>query len=665
MGTGSGLGTTRSTDTERDPAQRDTAPPVGVGTLQLQALFAHGRPDVHVVAQLFQKYPMEQGDMAAWLHGTAGNSYVQSVFDAIGSNTVHAWSPPVRLDPNAPPPPPKSNVPLAKGEDLDARAKKTLAQDLLKATSDTGENARKALEVLLEIDDSRRGKIIDELDDVAFANLIERVPDADRERFTQLLATTRPERKLQLWAEAHKSHAENDIARYKGDAGKDAPLYPHQHRNGKVTWKPKEKEKEQIESTYTDAQKINRKKHERREAAVASTKKEVDSEVKDLLARNQAGKLTMADVDELSERKELEYQIELENNISLEAHGTQWTTSELESLRMTLARLPQVRNPDAIASIDRQQVGSTAGVGAITAAGREITLYDKGALEWPGFRHGGDKREMVSDEFKQKYGDKIGTQEFVITHEVGHDVANQDPKAFEAMTKASGWKKVKVDDLRKDGVSEDDIKTLDARRANPNEGGGVDISGKLNTYAPISGGDEYWALPKTGAPQAGEAAPGVDGDSWLYARVNPDEQFAEIYAKAVHVPEKLHGDLIERPAEAAREAESKVAVLQSQIADLQNNPTAQGKQAKLQVLQQRLADAKTTAQQKETAKAQRAEEFRIMREDVFHTDKAVVLARERLKAKKVSADKLKVFEERVAVASTPEQVAFLEAEAMK
>jgi hypothetical protein len=54
-----------------------------------------------------------------------------------------------------------------------------------------------------------------------------------------------------------------------------------------------------------------------------------------------------------------------------------------------------------------------------------------------------------------------------------------------------------------------------------------------------------------------------------------------------------------------------------------------------------------------------------MREDVFHTDKAVVLARERLKAKKVSVSKLETFEERAAVASTPEQIAFLEAEAIK
>jgi Na+-translocating ferredoxin:NAD+ oxidoreductase RnfC subunit len=54
-----------------------------------------------------------------------------------------------------------------------------------------------------------------------------------------------------------------------------------------------------------------------------------------------------------------------------------------------------------------------------------------------------------------------------------------------------------------------------------------------------------------------------------------------------------------------------------------------------------------------------------MREDVFHTDKAVAIALERLKAKKASKAKLETFEQRAAVASTPEQIAYVENEAMK
>lgn len=70
---------------------------------------------------------------------------------------------------------------------------------------------------------------------------------------------------------------------------------------------------------------------------------------------------------------------------------------------------------------------------------------------------------VARKEFKQKYGDTISSQEFVVAHEVGHDVAHQETKAFEAMTKATGWKKVKVDELRKDHVSEHDIERLDNR----------------------------------------------------------------------------------------------------------------------------------------------------------------------------------------------------------
>jgi hypothetical protein len=678
MGSGPRPETAHTSDVDRDaPRDLAVAPAAGTGILRLQALFARGLPDVQLVAQLLQAHPSEHGPMAAWLHATAGNSYVQSVFGAIGPSPGSAWSPPIRLDPNAPPPPPKSTDPLSNGEDLDARAKKSLAEDLLKAKTDTGENAKKAVEILIEIDPQHRGKMIDELSDKSFENLLDRVPESDRERFAQLLdGTKRADRKLLLWGESHKARAENDIARHKGDAGRDAPLHKSVDEDtGEVVWDTDEEEKEEIEATYTRAQTINRKRHERRVAAVETTKSEVDVEVKRLMAKAKKGELTIADVDGMRDRKDLEYQIELENNISLTAHGAQlnndpavWSKPELETLRMTLARLPQVRNPDAFERMDRQpwQHDPFDGIGGQTSGGSEIDIYNQGTITEKGFRHGGDKREMVSDDFKHKYGDTIGSQEIVVTHEVGHDVAHQDKAAFEAMTKAAGWKKVKVDDLRADGVTDDDIAKLDARRSNPNANGGADIGGTSNTYAPISNSTDYWALPRTAVPSQAEAAPGSKGDdSWLYARVNPDEHFAEVYAKAVHVPEKLHDELVDRPTTAARDAEHKVKDTQQEIDDLNANPKAQGKDAKLAVLNKRLAALKQDATSKQTAKAQRAEEFRIMREGVFHTDKAVAIALERLKARKTSKAKLEIFEQRAAVASTPEQIAYLESEAMK
>jgi len=378
----------------------------------------------------------------------------------------------------------------------------------------------------------------------------------------------------------------------------------------------------------------------------------------------------------MRDRKDLEYQIELENNISLTADAVPrdtgeavvWSKPELDAVRLTLARLPQVRDPDAFETLNRSKPGANwmDGKGGETVAGDHINIFDWGVITGPGFRHGGDEREMVSDEFKKEHGDKIGTEEFVLTHEVGHDVAPRNSKAFAAFTKAAGWQRVKVESLRTDGVSDTDIAKLEAQRADPNASGGSGIGGTTNSYSPIAGSDEFWAAPKTGIPTASESAPGQKGeDTWQYARVNPEEHFAEVYAKAVHVPEKLHDELVDRPTTAARQARERVAVLQKEIDDLQANPSAQGAQAKLARMTKRMTALKEEATSKETAQKLRGEEFRIMREDIFHTDTAVTIALERLKTKRVSATKLQVFEQRAGLASTPEQIAYLESEAMK
>ena len=133
----------------------------------------------------------------------------------------------------------------------------------------------------------------------------------------------------------------------------------------------------------------------------------------------------------------------------------------------------------------------------------------------------------------------------------------------------------------------------------------------------------------------------------------------------MHVPEKLHDELVDRPTTAAHEARKRADAMQQGIDDLKANPNAAGAQDKLAKLNRRMTALKEEAAGKETAQKQRAEEFRIMRENVFHTDKAVTIALEQLKTKKVSAAKQRVFEERAAVASTPEQIAYLQSEAMK
>jgi hypothetical protein len=152
-------------------------------------------------------------------------------------------------------------------------------------------------------------------------------------------------------------------------------------------------------------------------------------------------------------------------------------------------------------------------------------------------------------------------------------------------------------------------------------------------------------------------------DSWEYTRVNSNEHFAEIYAKAVHLPVSLHDDLVVKPTAKAEETQREVERIQNQIDQLQANPTAP--KAMLVNLKKDLADAKHKAADAASAKQQRGDQFNVMRNDVFHTNEATALALERLKAKKVSAKKLKDFEDAAATMSTPEQIATLEKEALK
>src|SRR5262249_58846665 len=80
----------------------------------------------------------------------------------------------------------------------------------------------------------------------------------------------------------------------------------------------------------------------------------------------------------------------------------------------------------------------------------------------------------------------------------------------------------------------------------------VHKNGKIYMVDPYGNG--YLAVDETAIPELGESevgAAGTNADTWKYARSNYKDQFAEQYAKAVHVPEKLYKDLVESPAHAA------------------------------------------------------------------------------------------------------------------
>lgn len=647
----------------------------GLGVHSLQQVLAQGQPDVHEVARILSAHPHDHDEMLGLLHTTVGNGFVQSVMSVLargqGANPAAQTSLGFGGSLGGPRVP-TSRLPLTSEADLKARADRSTAEGLLKSKEfESGEQARQAMEILLEIPESHRGKAIDALDDKAFENLLERVPDDQRERFAKLVeASKKPERKLLLWAEAHKSRADNDLRNRKGDIGKDVPTTVQKDEDGELVNETDPVEREQIEESRTPGQRTNRKRHERRTEAVESTKEEVDIETKRLMAKAKHGKLTLADVDAMRGRKDLEYQIELENNLNLTADSKPyengdpvvWKESELELVRTTLARLPHVRDPDAFKQLHRMKSPHFMDGRGGELVGDRIEITDRGVQKDPGFRHGGDEREGVSDEFCREHGDKVNALEFLLTHEIGHDVGRAHPDAFNKFQKAAGWKRVKVDALREDNVSVEDLAYLEQYRDYPH-GMEKTVAGTTTTYSPIKGSDEFWASPKTAIPSARESAPGPVKeypDTWQYARVAPNEHFAEIYAKAVHVPETLYDELIVRPGTKAQEARAKVDDMQRKIDALQAAPNSA---ARLASMTKELEKLKASAMRAERAELQRGEEFRIMRSDVFGTDKAIAVAVERLKTKQVSAKVLGEFERRAARVSTPEQVAVLEREA--
>lgn len=147
--------------------------------------------------------------------------------------------------------------------------------------------------------------------------------------------------------------------------------------------------------------------------------------------------------------------------------------------------------------------------------------------------------------------------------------------------------------------------------------------------------------------------------------MNPDEHFAEVYAKAVHVPDKLYDELVVRPTEAATEARADYEKAKRLLDGAHRDKRSSHRDLELSNLKAIVGALESKMVRLAAARDQRAAEFGIMRNNVFGTDKAVKLSIERLGLKRVSADRIQEFKERAVAASTPEQVAYLEAEVSK
>jgi hypothetical protein len=574
---------------------------------------------------------------------------------------------------------------VANTGDAEALLKVKVKDDLF------GEKASRAVDLLLDIPAEQRGKAIDALDESAFRSLLDRVPEDQRERFMGLLAgTKRADRKLHLWKEAHVSRAANDVTRSKGDIGADEPeaemklrgvdvdVSPKQRTAAEKEWRADHGETDNTQAAFdardskrTAKQKSNLAQHERRVDRAIHTRDEVMDEVGDLYGADGTTP-TLDQVDAMIARKEKEYALEKKSGLDLtnEMQGTnerKWEEDELAAVELTLDRLPRdhTGRVDGFKELRREGVykGRSGVGGAATGHEHLIQIFDSGATEHDeegaareAYSHGGQKREGVSEEFTKQHSDRIAVLEYTLTHEIGHDVATRDPKAFEAFKKAAGYSEATREQMAADGMSEDDIKAID-----PANNGFGSNPGFKRRYTARPGG-KFEGVDHTGLPYS--SATGLDdrdapqAASWRYSSESADEHFAEVYAKAVHRPEQLYQDLVAQPAAEAKRARGQVSEL---LAKINATPDTPANKQKLAALQASLDASKAVMDEKQRAVEQRGGQFKVMREQVFHGDTAASAARGRLGTTGVDEKQLKAFDAEAAKLSTPEQIQMLEA----
>src|SRR5262249_3061329 len=409
----------------------------------------------------------------------------------------------------------------------------------------TDAEALHALDLLISLPPGLQGKAIAKLPDDRFENLLDEVPRLRRNDFESLVKnTTDPKRKLLLWREYYKAHATVDAESRKGDVGEEV-------FSGGT--KP------------TAAQAENRRREDHRRAAAEDSQHEADEEASFLLHAAESGTaLSLATVQGVIDRKDLEHEIEMKYNIDItnkagaRADGSQivWKTSELQEFEASFAQVPveHMAGNKLLKELRRDDMDVEDGHVKPNIGGTHddgvVTVFDDGAqVIGTGYRHGGDARELASPYICSLCGAQIAILDMVITHEMGHDFHDQRPEIFKAYQKAAGWQSLEKSDISAAGLGDEDIEKLELTRKEPYAARNqVHKHGKIYMVDPYEK-KKYLVVDETAIPTGAESEPASGGgDSWNYARSNYKDAFAEHYAKAVHVPQKLYKDLIETPA---------------------------------------------------------------------------------------------------------------------
>lgn len=498
--------------------------------------------------------------------------------------------------------------------------------------ADAGKDATAAMHALTSLTPDQQMLAMRKMSKDDFQHLITAVPKENREQFETLFKhTSDPERKLLLWAEYHKSKVGNDTkAKHE-----DVPLID-QAINAITGIKTKE------------MQEVERRNSERSDIG-KTTEKEVDEETARLMAKIKAGKkVSLTEIDKLAERKDLEHQIEFKHLVNItndvDNAGTpttgatkpteyaSWSKGELEQIASGLDRLPKEATTDnpmlkeirrskmrrdfdskAGKWVDDKDVGGDHGDGV-------ITIYDTGVTG--SYRHTGQTSEL-GDHHKGKktpHG-PVSPLEETIVHEVGHDIHDLHPEAMDKLKKTTGWSDVANSAALKtqlkaaglsDAAADAKIKELEGQRANNYGQEGITVNGTTYKVDPYSNGGflshKEKAIPK--------------GAEWDYARTNYKDHFAEMYASAVHTPEALHRDLVEAPGKNLAAKEKEEQKLTEKLKALQASGKADPK--KVAKLEDDIKAAKADVTQAKEVQKMYEDQWKIMREDVFHMSDAKV-----------------------------------------
>jgi hypothetical protein len=554
----------------------------------------------------------------------------------------------------------KKNKKSTKSDRKQADAALKEAQALLDPAGkhdDPDKDAIKAVDTLTSLSAAQQRQAMQRMSSADFDRLLSRVPKDNREQLESLFKNcTDPEKKLRLWAEVHKSRVGNDA-----------------------------KEKNAVDTALhgvlgSDAD-LARRVQDRSDIAT-TTDQEVDEEVKHLLELKKSGrKLSAKDVEKLAQRKHLVNITNDVDNAGTPGSGAvkptervTWSKQELEQIASGLDRLPPgatAGNP-LLKEIRRSKMRKDFDSGTSSwedqpnvggdHGGGVITVYDAGVHG--NYRHTGQTSQL-GDHHKGKKAPHgpISPLEETIVHEVGHDIADLNSASMDKLKATTGWGDVGDKAALKAKLMGAGLSDADA------EARISELEGQRDTYgAPgiTVGGVTYHVDPYSSGFISHNEGGVPAGEEWDYARMSYHEHYAELYAKAVHVPERLHRDLVEKPAKDVEAKDKSRRKLATRIEQLRKSGASPAQVAKVE---EQLKHAEADLEKAKREKDMHEQQWQLMREDVFGvTDDAVDNSADSLmkdvpKAKRKKAQKLeKEFKQRAERVATPHQLEALEKE---